>query len=285
MRSFPFQQVDVFTEVPFKGNPVAVVFDADGLSTAEMQAIANWTNLSETVFVCRPGHPDADYLLRLFTPQSELPFAGHPTIGTAHAVLRHGLTGKSPGRLIQECGKGLIAIRIEGDQFFLALPTPTFRMPDATELASAASALGVSVGNVRAHAIVDVGPVWLTMQLRDGEQVLSLKPDLAQVAALKTIGIIGITVFGVHAVSVSSDVEVRSFAPSEGVPEDPVCGSGNGCVAAVIQRHGVLPLTQYTSSQGRCLGRDGRVQVRFDDSETIWVGGHAITCVDGKLNI
>src|SRR5262245_59289759 len=130
MSTLPFQQVDVFTAVPFKGNPVAVVLDADGLSTPEMQAIAGWTNLSETTFVCAPTDPAADYRLRIFTPRSELPFAGHPTIGSAHAVLRHGRAPRRLGRLVQECGKGLIDLRIDGDRLFLALPAPAFREPE-----------------------------------------------------------------------------------------------------------------------------------------------------------
>ena len=282
-RNLPFQQVDVFSKAPFKGNPVAVVFEGDALATEDMQAMANWMNLSETVFVCRPTRPEADYRLRLFTPQHELPFAGHPTIGAAHAVTRRGLTSKTPDHLVQECLKGLVTIRADGGRLFLQLPTPVFRAADMMHLARAAEALGVAVGDIRHHAIVDVGPVWFTLQLRDAAQVLSLAPDLARLASLEEGGIIGVTVFGLHTNSGASDVEVRSFAPREGVPEDPVCGSGNGCVAAVIQRHGVLDRDRYTASQGRSLGRDGRVHVRFDGDGAIWVGGDAVTCIEGTV--
>ena len=284
LRPFPFQQVDVFSSVPFKGNPVAVVFDGDSLTPAEMQAIAKWTNLSETVFVCRPTHAEADYRLRLFTPNNELPFAGHPTIGTAHAVRRRGVTGRTRGCLVQECGKGLVTIRAEGERLYLALPTPAFRAPNAEQLRSVAEALGVAVGDIRHHSIVDVGPVWLTAQLRDAEQVLSLRPDLTQLANIDPTGITGVTVFGLYASGHVSDVEVRSFAPADGVPEDPVCGSGNGCVAAVIRRDAIFSRDEYSAGQGRCVGRDGRIHIRFDHDGTIWVGGDAVTCVDGELH-
>src|SRR5918997_1335127 len=145
-----FRQVDVFTGVPFKGNPVAVVHDADRLAPEQMQAIARWTNLSETTFVCAPTDERADYRLRIFTPASELPFAGHPTVGTAHAVLRGGLRPRTPGRLVQECGRGLIALRVEGERIFFELPEPSLRDLDAEQSAAAAGALGVSPGEVAA---------------------------------------------------------------------------------------------------------------------------------------
>src|SRR6202007_2480969 len=141
MKSLAFQQVDVFTAVPFKGNPVAVILDGDALSGEQMQSIAAWTNLSETTFVCAPSDQRADYRLRIFTPRRELPFAGHPTIGSAHAVLRRGLKPRTPGRLVQECGKGLVSLRVEGDRLFLALPVPAFREPSAEHVGRVADAL------------------------------------------------------------------------------------------------------------------------------------------------
>jgi PhzF family phenazine biosynthesis protein len=279
----PFQQVDVFTAVPFRGNPVAVVLDGAGLSTLQMQEIASWTNLSETTFVCPPDDPAADYRLRIFTPRTELPFAGHPTIGSAHAVLRHGHAPKRPGRLVQECGKGLVELRPEGERIFLALPAPAFQAPDAAHRARVAAALGVAAEDIGAAAIVDVGPVWLTLQLRDGAQVASLVPDMAAVAAATGDRLTGLNVFGFHAAGGPADVEVRSFAPAQGVPEDPVCGSGNGCVAALIQRERLLARPGYVASQGQCLGRDGRVEVRYAEDGTIWLGGRAVTCVEGTL--
>src|SRR6516225_541404 len=158
MKRIPFQQVDVFTDVPFKGNPVAVVLDAEGLSAVDMQAIANWTNLSETTFVLPPTNPSADYRLRIFTTRSELPFAGHPTIGSAHAVLNTGRATHSPGRIIQECGKGLIEIRVDGGRLFFRLPQPVFTPADEGLLARAAEALGIRRAEIERAAVVDVGP-------------------------------------------------------------------------------------------------------------------------------
>jgi PhzF family phenazine biosynthesis protein len=283
MRRLAFQQVDVFTAVPFKGNPVAVVLDGDHLSTEEAQAIAGWTNLSETTFVCAPTHPDADYRLRIFTPRSELPFAGHPTIGSAHAVLRHGLKPRTSGRLVQECGRGLVPLRIDGDQIFLALPARVHRAPTAEQRTQVADALGLAASALLRASIIDVGPVWFTAQLAHAPAVVALRPDMARLAALAAIGVTGVTVFGLYASGAQAALEVRSFAPADGVPEDPVCGSGNGCVAALIQRDGLLATSHYVAAQGRCLGRDGRVLVRFADDGTIWLGGSAVTCVEGTL--
>jgi PhzF family phenazine biosynthesis protein len=283
MKMRAFQQVDVFTAVPFKGNPVAVVLDGDAVSPAEMQSIAAWTNLSETTFVCAPTDERADYRLRIFTPRRELPFAGHPTIGSAHAVLRHGLKPKVDGRLVQECGKGLVDIKIDGERLFLALPEPQFREPSTSQLAAVAAGLGVKTADVQRASIIDVGPVWFTVELPSADAVRALAPDMGKLAALNPIGITGVNVFGLHSQGAGADVEVRSFAPGDGVPEDPVCGSGNGCVAALVRRDGVLQARDYVASQGRCLGRDGRVTVQFD-AGTIWLGGHAVTCVEGVLN-
>ena len=279
-----FQQVDVFTAVPFRGNPVAVILDGDALSAEQMQAIASWTNLSETTFVCTPMDNRADYRLRIFTPHRELPFAGHPTIGSAHAVLRHGYNPPTPGRLVQECGKGLVDIAIDGERLFLALPEPQFREPTPAAVEAAADALGIAARDIRRASIVDVGPVWFTIEIANGEAVAALAPDMAKLAALNALGITGVNVFGLYHVGAGADLEVRSFAPGDGIPEDPVCGSGNGCVAALIRRDGVLNARRYVARQGRCLGRDGEVSVRFDDG-AIWLGGYAVTCVEGSLHV
>ena len=282
MNTLAFQQVDVFTAVPFKGNPVAVVLDGDKLSSVQMQSIAAWTNLSETTFVCTPTDQRADYRLRIFTPKRELPFAGHPTIGSAHAVLRHGLKPRAAGNLVQECAKGLVDIKIDGESLLLALPEPQFREPTTAQVAAVAEGLGVMTAQIQRAAIIDVGPVWFTVQLASGDAVRALEPDMAKLAALSPIGMTGVNVFGLYPRGGSADIEVRSFAPGEGVPEDPVCGSGNGCVAALVRRDGVLKTQTYVASQGRCLGRDGQVTVEFDGT-TIWLGGHAVTCVEGVL--
>ena len=285
MTRVAFQQVDVFTAVPFKGNPVAVILEGGALSTAQMQTIAGWTNLSETTFVGPPADPAADYRLRIFTPRAEIPFAGHPTIGSAHALLRHGLVPKRAGHLVQECGKGLVQLRVEGERLFLALPPPAFRDPDESQRTEVAAALGVAATQIQRAAIIDVGPVWFTVQLRDGAAVAKLEPDMAAIAALTREPVTGLNVFGFYANGEPAAVEVRSFAPAHGVPEDPVCGSGNGCVAALIQRDRLLGRSSYVASQGRCMDRDGRVEVRFADDGTIWLGGHAVTCVDGTLTV
>jgi PhzF family phenazine biosynthesis protein len=283
MTTLAFQQVDVFTALPFKGNPVAVVLDGDALSSAEMQAIAAWTNLSETTFVCAPKDQRADYRLRIFTPKRELPFAGHPTIGSAHAVLRHGRKPRAAGYLVQECDKGLVDIKIDGERLLLALPEPHFCEPTQSQVAAVAEGLRVMPADIQRAAIVDVGPVWFTVQLENGDAVSALAPDMGKLAALSPTGITGVNVFGLYPEGVSTQVEVRSFAPGDGIPEDPVCGSGNGCVAALVRRDGVLKARAYVASQGRCLGRDGQVTVRFDTG-TIWLGGHAVTCVEGFLH-
>jgi len=283
MKSLVFQQVDVFTAVPFKGNPVAVVLDADGLSSEKMQSIATWTNLSETTFVCAPTDRRADYRLRIFTPKRELPFAGHPTIGSAHAVLRSGLKPHTSGRLVQECGKGLVDVKIDGERLLLALPEPQFREPTMSDLTAAAEALGITATDIQRAAIIDVGPVWFTVQLASGDAVRALAPEMGKLAALNSIGITGANVFGLYQAGTNTDLEVRSFAPGDGVPEDPVCGSGNGCVAALVRRDGILNAHSHVASQGRCLGRDGLVSVQFEDS-TIWLGGHAVTCIEGVLH-
>ena len=280
---FPFQQVDVFSAVPYQGNPVAVVLGADGLSTERMQAIANWTNLSETTFVCAPGDAHADYRLRIFTPRSELSFAGHPTIGSAHAVLRHGLKPKATGVLVQQCGRGLVTLRIDGERLFLALPAPALREVSRSMVDEFAAALGVTPKSVRSSAAIDVGITWVTLQLPDAATVRGLRPDVARIHTLTPAGVAGVTVFGYGAASAGSQMEVRSFAPAEGIAEDPVCGSGNGCVAALVRSERLLAGTSYVASQGSCMARDGRVEIRFDDEGTIWLGGHSVTCIEGTV--
>ena len=183
---------------------------------------------------------------------------------------------------MQECGKGLVDIQIDGDRLFLALPEPQFREPAPPQIASVADGLRIGPADIQRASIVDVGPVWFTIQLASGDAVRALAPDMGKLAALSAMGLTGVNVFGLYPPGAGADLEVRSFAPGDGVPEDPVCGSGNGCVAALVRRHRVLETHAYVASQGRCLGRDGRVAVRFDGG-TIWLGGHAVTCVEGLL--
>jgi PhzF family phenazine biosynthesis protein len=285
MQRLAFQQVDVFTAVPFKGNPVAVVFEGDTLSSEQMQSIANWTNLSETTFVCTATSANADYRLRIFTPNSELQFAGHPTIGSAHAILKNGYKPRAPGRLVQECARGLVALRIDGEKIFLSLPDPVLRSVPDDQRSELAAALQIDPGSVRASAVVDVGVTWITLQLGDDELVRKLKPQQERLCRLTPSGAAGVTVFALRPSGADTEVEVRSFAPAVGIPEDPVCGSGNGCVAALLRQERLLTKKRYVAAQGCMLGRAGRVEVQYDEDGTIWLGGCAVTCIEGTLQV
>lgn len=279
--------VDVFSATPFRGNPVAVILGAEGLDGPRMQAIAAWTNLSETTFHLPPTRADADYRLRIFTPRGELPFAGHPTIGSAHALIEAGLVAPRNGRVVQECGAGLVPVTLEpgpeGVGLSLELPEPDFRDLADSEADELAALLGAApVAGARA-SVVDVGPRWMVAQLADAGTVLGITPDPARCAAFdRRLGVTGVTVFGVHA-SGEAAIEVRSFAPAMGVPEDPVCGSGNGAVAAWRLRAGRLAEGDaYLAAQGRCVGRDGQVRLRVAGGK-IHVGGAAVTTLTGSL--
>ena len=290
-----FKQVDVFTTRPFFGNPVAVVLDGDGLETATMQRIAAWTNLSETTFVLRPTAPGADYRLRIFTPRAELPFAGHPTVGSAHAVLEAGLVAAKP-ELRQECGAGVLRLAVEGTgrERRIAVEAPPAALeplrPEAVD--EVERAIGARLAPGSTGQVVAIGPRWLTLMLADASSVRALAPDMAAVAALsRKLGATGITAFapvGVGNAAGDHDVVVRSFAPGEGVPEDPVCGSGNAAVGAWLQHAGIEAGEhgRHVASQGRELGRDGYVSVRIDaGTRRVWIGGAAVTCVDGALHV
>jgi PhzF family phenazine biosynthesis protein len=274
-----FKQVDVFTRVPFRGNPVAVVLDGKGFSTEEMQHIACWTNLSETTFVLPPTSGKADYLLRIFTPRMELPFAGHPTIGSAHAVLEGGIAKARDGRLRQECGAGILELQVEGETLWLD-------SPKGTETAfSEASALEKMLGaKVKgAPVIMNIGPRWLVAELGDAGAVDALAPDLPAVAALsERLEIGGVTVYGAASAGKAA-IHVRSFAPAHGIPEDPVCGSGNISVAAYLRKAGRLA-GGYVARQGMQMGRDGQVSIRYE-GDKILIGGSAVTCVEGVLRV
>lgn len=274
-----FKQVDVFTKTPFKGNPVAVVLEAEGLSAKEMQAIANWTNLSETTFVL-PSEV-ADYRLRIFHPQGELPFAGHPTIGSAFAVREAGLVHSS---FVQECTAGLISLTVdEQDTIFAAVPPASF----ATEVSKddVALALGVASSSFRTSPVpVTLGPTWLIVALDFLESLRGLKPDMAAIAELShTHKLTGITAY---AQDPDEGLHVRSFAPAVGVPEDPVCGSGNAAVAVYRDRILGETFSAYTAYQGEALGRAGQVQLKFEDNQdnhNLYLGGHAVTVIEGQI--
>lgn len=290
MHKLPFKQVDVFSTTPFKGNPVAVVLRADDLSSNQMQEIANWTNLSETTFVLPATDEQADYRLRIFTPSAELPFAGHPTIGTAHALLEAGMMQARAGKLVQQCGAGLVSLDVDSEEtgqqwITFALPSPAISALEASQQQALAEILGCAPKPATEALRVDVGPRWLVVQLADAEAVLALQPDLQQMQQQDSAsGDTGVVVFGEYPPGARSRIEVRAFAPALGVSEDPVCGSGNGCVAAYIRHTGQVANIgyDYLASQGQVLGRDGMLRLRIED-ERIRVGGTAVTCIEGTL--
>lgn len=279
-----FKQVDVFTKLPFRGNPVAVVLESEGLDAAMMQRIAAWTNLSETTFVLPPTSLAADYWLRIFTPRAELPFAGHPTIGSAHAVIEAGIVKPKSGKLVQECGVGNLDLQVEGETIWLDSPPATDTPVDPADLVLLEGALkSKSAGMPR---IINVGPRWLVADLDDAGKVAALVPDMAALAELSNrLAIGGVTVYGA-AQDGRSAIHVRSFAPAHGIAEDPVCGSGNISVAAYLAQSGQGARfgSSYVARQGMQLGRDGQVSIRYAGGK-ILLGGSAVTCVDGTLRL
>lgn len=284
MKTLRFKQVDVFTTVPFRGNPVAVVLEGDGLSGEQMQRIAGWTNLSETTFVLKPTVPEVDYRLRIFTPRDELPFAGHPTIGSAHAVLEAGLVKPREGRFRQECGAGVLELTEAQGVIEVTAPLARVAALDPARIAELERTLGAKVRTP--PRIVSVGPVWLVADLGGAGVVDALVPDLAAIGAFAdSVAATGLTVFGATGRS-DAAIHVRSFAPSHGVPEDPVCGSGNISVAAFLRESGQGSRfgDSYRSRQGMQLGRDGSVSIRFSGGG-IRLGGRAVTCVEGALRV
>lgn len=275
-----FKQTDVFTSTPFKGNPLAVILDADGLDSVQMQAIARWTNLSETTFVLPATDPAADYRVRIFTTQEEFPFAGHPTLGTAHALLEAGLQPKTPGVLVQECGVGLVAVRIADDGSL------AFRAPPAQLTPIASSMLPLLHATIKSQAlatdhppmVVNMGICWLVVRLSSADDCLAITPDAGALAELmRRTGSSGIAVYGPHAAGGPADYEVRVLLLENGILlEDPVTGSANACIAHL------LPAQDYQARQGTVLGRDGRIRVTYVDGEA-WIGGHTVTIIDGSL--
>ncbi|MES2947734.1 MAG: PhzF family phenazine biosynthesis protein [Pseudomonadota bacterium] len=278
MKQRAFKQVDVFTTVPYLGNPLAVVLDGTDLSTEDMQHFTDWTNLSEATFLLPPTHPDADYHVRIFCPGRELPFAGHPTLGTCHAWLQAGGKPKRKDTVVQECGLGLITLRRDGERLAFAAP-PLIRSGPLAEadVQLIARGLGVDRADIVDHAWCDNGPNWRGVMLRSAEQVLALKPDGGLLAGLD-IGVVG--PYG----KTNSDCafEVRAFFPgNNGLAEDPVTGSLNAALAQWLIAAGLAP-SQYIASQGTAMGRAGRVFVVKDGGD-IWIGGASVTCIDGTV--
>lgn len=318
-RQRPFAQVDVFTATPYLGNPLAVVLDGSDLSEAQMRQFAAWTNLSETTFVLPPTPEGvaagADYRVRIFTPESELPFAGHPTLGTCHAWLQAGHQPRQQGVVVQECGVGLVRIRQQGDHWAFAAPALRRSAPDSAYLQAVHVALGLEAASVRAVQMLDNGPRWLGLLLDSPESVLALQPDHAALRALHAfVGVAAVydradsgdspalivrsnreaRAFGqpsgqrraaVPTTALASDeaqLEVRAFVGEVGVSEDPVTGSLNASLAQWLIADGYLP-GRYTAAQGTCLNRAGRIYLERDAQGQVWVGGHSVTCVQGTV--
>ena len=275
-----FLQLDVFADRPQRGNPLAVVLDADDLSDADMQRVARWTNLSETTFLLAPTTQEADYRVRIFTPSGELPFAGHPTLGTARAWLWAG--GEPTGeQIIQECAAGLITVRRDGDRLAFAAPPLRRSGPlEEADVIGLASALGVPRSSVLAHAWADNGPGWRVLELESAQQVLSLAPDLAGMADAK-LGVVGR-----HDPALTDPVdtdplyEVRAF--TLGGIEDPVTGSLNAGIAQWLVGREPMP-ARWTAAQGTVLEREGRIDVQVEADGPIWIGGATVLTVEGSI--
>jgi PhzF family phenazine biosynthesis protein len=269
-----FSQVDVFTDELMYGNPVAVVHDADALTDEQMAAFARWTNLSETTFLLAPTDPDADYRLRIFTTRGELPFAGHPTLGSARAWLAAGEVPRQEGQLVQECGAGLVRVREDGGRLAFAAPPLRRGGPvDEADIEQVAMALGIPRSDVIGAQWADNGPGWVALLLRSAEAVLALEP-----AGFGTIDKVGVV--GPHAPGGPADVEVRAFFPSG---EDPVTGSLNAAIGQWLIGSG-LATDSYVAAQGTRLGRRGRVHVDLVDDD-IWVGGGTVVGVTGTVEL
>lgn len=277
MRPRPFRQVDVFTTVPLLGNPVAVVDDASGVATEQMHAFTSWTNLSEATFLLPPTTDEADYRVRIFCPGRELPFAGHPTLGTCHAWLEAGGQPRSDV-IVQECGAGLVRIRREGDVLAFAAPPLQRSGPlDEADVERIAAGLGLTRRDIVDHQWCDNGPGWMAVLLESGDQVLDLAPDPALLSGLD-VGVIGPHVSG------DVDYEVRAFFPgNSGLTEDPVTGSLNAALAQWLIGSGRAP-ESYLAAQGTAMGRAGRVHVMREDDD-IWIGGQCVTVIAGEVSI
>jgi len=286
--SLPFRQVNVFSPLPTGGNPVAVVHDAEGLTDDQMAAFARWTNLSETTFLLSPTDAGrdagADYRVRIWTPGGELPFAGHPTLGTAHAWLEAG--GEPGGQdVVQECGVGLVRVRRDATEArqrlaFAGPPLTRSGAVDDADVAQIARSLRIDVSDVVRSAWVDNGPGWVAVQLRDAEVVLGLEPDFVAMGDLK-LGVVG--EYGTAGTREPGEpaVEVRAFVPGLGSPEDPVTGSLNAGLGQWLAGD-VLP-SSYVASQGTALGRRGRVHVEKLPDGQVWVGGDTVTTIVGQV--
>ncbi len=289
MAAFRYLQLDVFAHQPGSGNPLGVVLGADGLSAGRMQALAAWLNLSETVFFLQPSAAGADYHIRIFTPGSELPFAGHPSVGAAWAAVTCGLaTPGDGGALVQQCAAGLLPVRVSGPA---DAPTIELASPPARHLPTAPGQvpepLLALAADGHAPELWDNGPRWWLLPLRDAAAVRGLAPDMAALRDwTNATGATGVAVFADEPAAGHSRV-VRAFCPGDAVnvPEDPVTGSANALIGAWLRERGALPdgAGAYVASQGREVGRDGHVHVRVDAEGTVWIGGQVQPVIDGQI--
>ena len=308
MKNRPFAQIDVFTAAPGFGNPVAVVLDGGGLDDDAMQRFARWTNLSETTFVLPPTVPEADYRLRIFTPGGELPFAGHPTLGSCFAWLAAGGVPRRGDVIVQECAKGLVPIRRDGARLAFAAPPVHLSAPSPTHLAKVAAALGLKPAQILKAQSLDNGPQWLVLLVDSVDTVLALEPNHGQLESLKQkVGVAAKVLASTasdliaqsspeaRAFDTRADapaIEVRAFAAAVGVNEDPVTGSLNASLAQWLIETGDLP-ARYVAAQGTVLGRAGRVHIARDDagqaastnSGQIWVGGDCVGVIRGEVTL
>ena len=273
-----FSQLDVFTTMPLRGNPLAVVHDAQGLTDAQMADFARWTNLSETTFLLPPDDPEADYRVRIFTPGGELPFAGHPTLGSCHAWLAAGGVPRNAGVVVQQCGVGRVRVRRDGERLAFAAPALRRTGPvEPTLRAQAVAALGLADAQVLRLEWIDNGPGWMGALLADAATVLALRPDFAVMRSLK-LGVVG-----PHPAGADCQFEVRAFVPGLGVPEDPVTGSLNAGLAQWLIGAGLAP-DAYVAAQGAALGRAGRVHVQREGAD-VWIGGAVCPVVTGSCRV
>ena len=286
-KSRRFAQLDVFADRPGAGNPLAVVLESEGVDSESMQAFAAWTNLSETTFLLPPTRPEASYRVRIFTPRQELPFAGHPSVGSAHAALEAGLCQAKDGHLVQECGAGLLPIRVEGEgagrRIFVRAPVgkPVQLSPDQQGWSGVLN--GLQLGSMPA-VLIDNGPHWWIVELADEAAVRALNPDIAAIERLTSAtDSVGVAFFA-HADTPGYQMVVRAFCPASGIAEDPVTGSANAAIGSWLQQKDLLRARRYVASQGREIGRDGRVYVEVDNLRNVWIGGQTQTVVDGHLD-
>ena len=276
MTRFVFSQVDVFTDTALLGNPLAVVHAADALDEARMQAFARWTNLSETTFLLAPTDAGADYRVRIFTPGGELPFAGHPTLGSCHAWLERGGVARRTGEVVQQCGVGLVRIRQEGAAAAFAAPPLVREAVSDDDLGAALAALKAPRERLLDAQWLTNGPRWLALLFDSAATVLALEPDGALLARFRTIGVVG-----AHPAGSECAFEVRGFVGRPALSEDPVTGSLNAGLAEWLMASGRAP-DRYVAAQGTRLGRAGRVRIARE-AGTIWVGGHTVTCIRGDV--